>query len=193
MRRSQAGLTMLEVMIASATMVIMMSLAWRTISNTSARKRTFTRYQERNHELRMALGRTVADLESAYLSRNEDQGASHPRTMFIAKPGSRVPEMRFSTLAHRVPAFETLKVVNAWCCHYDLSTLDHNAILGAHPDVAGFLLACGFSGHGLQHSPGIGRAMAELITHGTYRTIDLTRFGWGRIAANAPLAEANVF
>lgn len=96
-------------------------------------------------------------------------------------------------LAHRVPALETLKVVNAWCCHYDLSTLDHNAILGAHPDVAGFLLACGFSGHGLQHSPGIGRAMAELITHGTYRTIDLTRFGWGRIAANAPLAEANVF
>lgn len=97
------------------------------------------------------------------------------------------------TLAHRVPAFETLKVVNAWCCHYDLSTLDHNAILGPHPDVAGFLLACGFSGHGLQHSPGIGRAMAELIMHGAYRTIDLTRFGWARVAANAPLAESNVF
>lgn len=97
------------------------------------------------------------------------------------------------TLAHRVPAFETLKVVNAWCCHYDLSTLDHNAILGPHPDVDGFLLACGFSGHGLQHSPGIGRAMAELIVHGGYRTIDLTRFGWARVAANAPLAEVNVF
>lgn len=97
------------------------------------------------------------------------------------------------TLAQRVPAFETLKVVNAWCCHYDLSTLDHNAILGPHPDVRGFLLACGFSGHGLQHSPGVGRAMAELITHGAYRTIDLTRFGWARVAANAPLAEANVF
>jgi glycine/D-amino acid oxidase-like deaminating enzyme len=97
------------------------------------------------------------------------------------------------TLAHRVPAFETLKVVNAWCCHYDLSTLDHNAILGPHPDVVGFLLACGFSGHGLQHSPGIGRAMAELIVHGSYRAIDLARFGWARVAANAPLAEANVF
>ena len=97
------------------------------------------------------------------------------------------------TLAARVPALETLKVVNAWCCHYDLSTLDHNAILGAHPDVAGFLLACGFSGHGLQHSPGIGRAMAELIAHGAYRTIDLGRFGWARVAAQAPLAEANVF
>ena len=97
------------------------------------------------------------------------------------------------TLAARVPALETLKVVNAWCCHYDLSTLDHNAILGGHPDVAGFLLACGFSGHGLQHSPGIGRGMAELIAHGAYRTIDLGRFGWARVAAEAPLAEANVF
>ena len=97
------------------------------------------------------------------------------------------------TLAHRVPALETLKVVNAWCCHYDLSTLDHNAILGPHPDVPGFLLACGFSGHGMQHSPGIGRALAELITHGAYRTIDLGRFGWARVAAEAPLAEANVF
>ena len=97
------------------------------------------------------------------------------------------------TLAHRVPALETLKVVNAWCCHYDLSTLDHNAILGPHPDVPGFLLACGFSGHGMQHSPGIGRALAELITHGAYRTIDLSRFGWARVAAEAPLAEANVF
>jgi sarcosine oxidase len=97
------------------------------------------------------------------------------------------------TLARRVPAFETLKVVNAWCCHYDLSTLDHNAILGTHPDVAGLLLACGFSGHGLQHSPGVGRAMAELIVHGGYRSIDLTRFGWARVAANAPLGESNVF
>ncbi len=102
-------------------------------------------------------------------------------------------ERIWPTLAHRVPAFETLKVVNAWACHYDLSTLDHNAILGPHPDVAGFFLACGFSGHGLQHSPGIGRAIAELIVHGGYRTIDLTRFGWSRIAAGEPLAEANVF
>jgi glycine/D-amino acid oxidase-like deaminating enzyme len=59
--------------------------------------------------------------------------------------------------------------------------------------VSGFLLACGFSGHGLQHSPGIGRAIAELIACGSYRTIDLTRFSWSRIASRTPLAEANVF
>ena len=101
-RQRQAGLTMMEVMIASAVMVIMMALAWRTISNTSEARRTFGKYQERNHEIRMALGRMVEDFEAAYLSRNEDLNASHPRTMMIGKPGSKVPEIRFSTLGHRV-------------------------------------------------------------------------------------------
>jgi type II secretory pathway component PulJ len=101
-RNRQAGLTLMEVMIASTVMVIMMALAWRTIGNTSDARRTFGKYQERNHELRMALGRAVADFEAAYLSRNEDQNASHPRTMMIGKQGSKVPEIRFSTLGHRV-------------------------------------------------------------------------------------------
>lgn len=101
-RKSQAGMTLMEVMIASAVMVIMMALAWRTISNTNDARRGTGKYQERNHELRMALGRAVADFEAAYLSRNEDVNASHPRTMMIGKTGSKVPEIRFSTLGHRV-------------------------------------------------------------------------------------------
>ncbi len=101
-RRAQAGLTLVEVMIASAVMVMMMTLAWRTISNTSETRRSSGTYQERNHELRLALGRTVADLEAAYISKNEDTNASHPRTLFVAKAGSRVPEIRFSTMNHRV-------------------------------------------------------------------------------------------
>jgi prepilin-type N-terminal cleavage/methylation domain-containing protein len=101
-RKSQAGLTLIEVMIASAVMVMMMTLAWRTIRNTSDTRRSTSTYQERNHELRMALGRAVADFEGAYISKNEDPNASHPRTMFVAKSGSRVPEIRFSTMNHRV-------------------------------------------------------------------------------------------
>lgn len=101
-RNRQAGLTLLEVMIASAVMVIMMSLAWRTISNTSDSRRTFEKYEERNLELRAAMGRVVADFEAAYLSKNEDVNASHPRTMMVAKAGSKVPDIRFSTLGHRV-------------------------------------------------------------------------------------------
>jgi prepilin-type N-terminal cleavage/methylation domain-containing protein len=101
-KRSQSGMTLMEVMIASAVMVIMMGLAWRTIMNTSSSRKTFEAYEERNHELRMALGRIVRDLEHAYLSFNEDRNAAHPRTMFIAKSSMRMPEIRFSTLDHRV-------------------------------------------------------------------------------------------
>ena len=101
-RNVQAGLTLIEVMIASAVMVMMMTLAWRTISNTTDTRRSSVMYQERNLELRMALGRVVHDLVGAYLSKNEDLTASHPRSMFIAKSGSRVPEIRFSTLNHRL-------------------------------------------------------------------------------------------
>ncbi len=101
-RNMQSGMTLMEVMIASTVMVIMMALAWRTIGNTSDARRGTGKYQERNHELRMALGRAVADFEAAYLSRNEDANASHPRTMMISKSGSKVPEIRFSTLGHRV-------------------------------------------------------------------------------------------
>jgi glycine/D-amino acid oxidase-like deaminating enzyme len=96
------------------------------------------------------------------------------------------------TLAARVPAFETIKVVNAWAGYYDYNTLDQNAIIGAHPEVTNFYFANGFSGHGAQQGAAAGRAIAELIAHGGFKTIDLSRFGYARIAANAPLIERNV-
>src|SRR3569832_2560071 len=100
-RRAQVGLTLIEVMIASAIMVIMMTLAWRTISNTSDSRRTFEKYEERNHEVRLALDRGVRDCDEADLSRNEDTSQTHPRTLCGAKPRSPVPSIRFSTLGHR--------------------------------------------------------------------------------------------
>jgi prepilin-type N-terminal cleavage/methylation domain-containing protein len=100
-RRPQAGMTLLEIMLAIAILVVMMTLAWRTIANTSESRRTFERYEERNHELRMALDRLVRDLEAAYLSRNEDVNAAHPRTLFVARSSSKLPEIKFSTLGHR--------------------------------------------------------------------------------------------
>ena len=95
-------------------------------------------------------------------------------------------------LAARVPVFESVKTVNAWAGYYDYNTLDQNAVIGPHPELANFYFACGFSGHGAQQGAAAGRAIAELIVHGAFRTIDLSRLGYWRIAEKRPLAEHNV-
>ena len=101
-------------------------------------------------------------------------------------------ERVWPVLAERVPLFETVKVISSWTGHYDYNALDQNAVIGPHPEIANFLFANGYSGHGLQQGPASGNAIAELIVHGGYRTIDLRRFGYERIARNEPLFEKNV-
>ncbi|HEU5094117.1 MAG TPA: FAD-binding oxidoreductase [Reyranella sp.] len=101
-------------------------------------------------------------------------------------------EMVWPVLAARVPAFEAAKVVNAWAGYYEYNTFDQNGIVGRHPELGSVILASGFSGHGLQHSPAVGRAVAELIAHGHYRTLDLLPFGYERISAGQPIRELNV-
>ena len=102
-------------------------------------------------------------------------------------------EIIWPALAERVPAFEAIKVTNAHSCHYDFNTLDENAILGQVPGVVNFLVAAGFSGHGLMQSPAVGRALSELIQFGEYRTLDLTRLGYERVLTNTPLLETNCY
>ena len=95
-------------------------------------------------------------------------------------------------LYERCERFEAIKVVNAWAGHYSYNLLDQNAILGRHTDVKNFIFANGFSGHGLQQSPAVGRGIAELIATGGYETLDLSVFGYERIRDNAPVLELNV-
>lgn len=101
-------------------------------------------------------------------------------------------EVVWPTLAERIPAFEAVKLQRAWAGHYDYNTLDQNGIIGPHPDVPNFLLANGFSGHGIQQAPATGRAIAELICDGRFTSIDLARFGYERIREKRPLTELNV-
>lgn len=101
-------------------------------------------------------------------------------------------EYIWPALYHRIPDFDALKVQRAWTGHYEYNTLDHNGIVGWHPEVTNFMFANGFSGHGLQQSPATGRAVMELIVHGGFRTLDFTPFAYERIPANRPFLEEAV-
>jgi glycine/D-amino acid oxidase-like deaminating enzyme len=92
-------------------------------------------------------------------------------------------------IANRIPQFEAIKLVNSWVGHYAFNTLDQNAILGPHTTVENFIFVNGFSGHGLQQSPAMGRGVSELITYGEYRSLDLSPFGFERIERNEPFSE----
>lgn len=102
-------------------------------------------------------------------------------------------ETLWPLLAHRVPALEQLRLQRAWAGHYEVNLLDHNGIVGAHPELGNFILATGFSGHGVMHSPATGRGVAELIVHGGYQSLDLSPLGYQRIRARQPIVESVVY
>ncbi|WP_022704820.1 NAD(P)/FAD-dependent oxidoreductase [Pseudorhodobacter ferrugineus] len=92
-------------------------------------------------------------------------------------------------IATRVPQFEAIKVIREWVGHYDMNTLDKNAIVGPHHDINNFLFLNGFSGHGLQQSPAMGRGTAEWLVYGGYRSLDLSPLGFDRVLRNQPYLE----
>ncbi len=92
-------------------------------------------------------------------------------------------------IATRIPQFESIKIVTEWAGHYAYNTLDQNAIVGPHTDVRNFLFLNGFSGHGLQQSPAMGRGMSEYLTYGEFRSLDLTPFSFERVTRGEPFDE----
>jgi sarcosine oxidase len=115
-----------------------------------------------------------------------------PDTLDLQVETELFHEIVWPLLAHHVPAFEAVKLGSSWAGHYAYNTRDQNAILGPHPEVENVFFANGFSGHGLQHSPAVGRALAEQILYGEYRTLDLSRFGFSRFASGDLVLEENV-
>lgn len=95
-------------------------------------------------------------------------------------------------LAERIPGFEALRMQGAWAGYYEMNTFDHNAIVGLSPACDNLMFANGFSGHGLQQCPPVGRGVAELLLTGRYQSLDLSPLSITRIAENRPLLEKNV-
>ncbi|WP_207484723.1 NAD(P)/FAD-dependent oxidoreductase [Arenibaculum pallidiluteum] len=120
------------------------------------------------------------------------EGEPDPDTTDLTVEHQQFEEVLWPALAARVPAFEAVRQSGAWAGLYEMNTFDHNAVLGPHPELPNFLFANGFSGHGLQQSPAAGRAIAELVAFGAYRTLDLREFGWERLRENRPILELNV-
>ena len=102
------------------------------------------------------------------------------------------PTTVWPELAERVPALDTLKLEREWSGLYNVCLHDLNNILGAHPDVDGLYLAVGFSGHGLQQAPAVGKGLSELIRLGRYETLDLTPFRFERFSENELIPEVGI-
>ena len=119
-------------------------------------------------------------------------GDPDPDTLDLEVDRSRFETVMWPALAHRVPAFESLRLLDAWAGHYEVNLLDHNAVVGPHPELTNLLFANGFSGHGLQQAPAVGRGLAEWIATGRYETIDLAPFSFARILSNEPIREHQV-
>ena len=129
----------------------------------------------------------------AYIAGFSPHGdAPDPDTLDLAVDRAPFESFVWPILAHRVPAFDRLRLLDAWAGHYEVNTLDANAIIGPHSVLRNLLFANGFSGHGLQQAPAVGRGLAEWIATGRYETLDLSPLGYERIERVAPIRELNV-
>lgn len=113
------------------------------------------------------------------------------------EPPLEVDETMFTdviwpALAHRIPAMEAVRVTSSWAGYYEVNTFDHNGLVGALPGCPNVIIAAGFSGHGMQHSPAVGRGVAELVAAGEYETLDLSPLSPTRLLERRPLLELNV-
>ncbi|XP_023390498.1 FAD-dependent oxidoreductase domain-containing protein 1 isoform X2 [Pteropus vampyrus] len=145
----------------------------------------------------------IADTSGVYFRReglgNNYLGGCSPTEEEEPNPGNLEVDHDFfqdkvwPQLAQRVPAFENLKVRRAWAGYYDYNTFDQNGVVGPHPLVVNMYFATGFSGHGLQQAPAVGRAVAEMVLEGHFQTINLSPFLFSRFYLGEKVQEYNIF
>ena len=101
---------------------------------------------------------------------------------------SRLEGEMLPTFARRHPGVAVRAVVDGWSGLYEM-TPDHNALLGEHPSLPGFIVAAGFSGHGVMMAPATGRAIAELIADGRSKTFDIGPLAVDRFERGEPFLD----
>ncbi|KML42993.1 MULTISPECIES: NAD(P)/FAD-dependent oxidoreductase [Bacillaceae] len=106
---------------------------------------------------------------------------------------SAFEEHIWPVLANRIKNFEHAKIERGWSGLYDFNTEDHNAILGEYPTMKGYYVAFGFSGHGMQQAPAVGKCLSELIRTGNYETLDLSPLRVERFAEKDLIIEDAIY
>lgn len=101
-------------------------------------------------------------------------------------------DLIWPVLAARVPAFEALRVRSCWAGYYEMNAFDHNGLAGRLPGWRNAYVACGFSGHGMQHAPAVGAAMAAMLAGTKGDAPALDALAPSRLLEGRPLVERQV-
>ena len=140
----------------------------------------------------------VIDAETSFYFHREGQGVlmgmggRDERSSFdTSVDDAFVAEELLPTAVRVFPALERAAVVHQWSGLYEM-TPDRHPVIGEAPGASGFYLANGFSGHGFQHAPVVGKLLAEMIVEGAARTVDVSALGLGRFQSGDLVAEAHV-
>jgi FAD-dependent oxidoreductase domain-containing protein 1 len=124
--------------------------------------------------------------------RSPDAGEDDPDDAALEVDETMFHERIWPVLAERVPALERLRITGSWAGYYELNLFDQNGVVGPHPSVPNVIFATGFSGHGMQHSPAVGRGVAELIVDGEFASLDLSPLAFTRLVTGCRLVERNI-
>lgn len=92
-------------------------------------------------------------------------------------------------IARRAPRVLDAGISGGWAGLYEV-TPDHNALIGAAPDIDRFLYATGFSGHGFLQAPAVGEVIRDLYL-GRRPPVDVTPLGVTRFGAGVPRPEVH--
>ena len=130
--------------------------------------------------------------ERQFICGISPDAADDPDDAPLAVDHAIFDDVLWPALAARVPAFEAIRQTHSWAGYYEYNTVDQNGIVGPHPEWTNLVFANGFSGHGIQQAPAVGRGVAELLVHGGYRTLDLAPLAFERFARGELLVELNV-